>query len=235
MSDEKKLPAVRPSTPISRTTLGDLPTTLPGKSGAWFGSKTYVAKKDAEFVETHTRLLKARGEQCDAPNSLIDKRIELGAKIADLHNLLAEQQRLRDHERWQAERKRHHERMQADYDDQVALARNETELDRAREAAVRAQRNREAAERVKQSEIDAWYHAAEARRHNAVAESQDTAADLASSPAHPPSHTAVQQAADAQRAHALAVLDNQIDLERQRGNETAVLALLNLRARLSAR
>jgi hypothetical protein len=234
MSD-KKLPIVRPTAALARATLGDLPTTLPSTSGAWFGSRTYVARKDAEFVEAHTRLLNARGEQCDALTALVEKRIALGAKIADLHNVLVELQRLRDHERWQAERKRQHERMQGDYDDQIAVARNEAELDRAHEAAVRAQRNREAAERVKQSEIDAWYHAAEARRHNAVAESQDTAADLARTSAQPSSDAAIHQAADAQRAHALAVLDNQIELERQRGNEAALLALLNLRARLAAR
>jgi hypothetical protein len=235
MSDETKLPTIRPGTAISRSTLGDLPTTLPSKSGAWLGSKTYVTTKDAEFVEADTRLLKARGEQCDALTALVEKRIALGAKIADLHNVLAELQRVRDHERWQAERKRQHQRLQADYDDQIVLARNEAELDRAREAAVRAQRNREAAERVKQSEIDAWYHAAEARRHNAVAESQDTAADLARAPSAPEAEPAVKQAADSQRAHDLAVLDNQIELERQRGNEAAVLALFNLRARIVAR
>jgi hypothetical protein len=235
MSDDKKLPATRPGTALGRGTLGDLPTTLPSSSGAWFGSRTHVAKKDADFVEAHTRLLKARGEQCDALDTLVKKRIALGVKITDLHNILAEHQRVRDHERWQAARKRQHERMQADYDDQLTIARNETELDRAREAAVRAQRNREAAERVKQSEIDAWYHAAEARRHNAVAESQDTAADLARVPTAPAAESAIQQAADTQRAHDLAVLDNQIELERQRGNEGAVLALLNLKARLATR
>jgi hypothetical protein len=234
MSD-KKLLVTRPGTAVSRTTLGDLPTTLPSTSGAWFGSRTYVAKKDAEFVEAHTRLLKARADQCEALDTLVEKRIAFGAKIADLHNVLAELQRLRDHERWQAERKRQHERMQSDYDDQIALARNEAELDRAREAAVRAQRNREAAERVKQSEIDAWYHAAEARRHNAVAESQDTAADLGRSPVEPMPESAVKQGADTQRALDLAVLDNQIEMERQRGNEAALMALLNLRARLAAR
>lgn len=233
MSDDKKLPVTRPGTAVSRATLGDLPTTLPSRSPGLFG--TYLTKKQADYVEVHTRLLKARGDQCDALTALVDKRIALGAKIADLHNVLAELQRVHDHERWHAERKRQHERMQADYDDQLAIARNEAELDRAREAAVRAQRNREAAERVKQSEIDAWYHAAEARRHNAVAESQDTAADLARVPSAPEAGSAFQQAADSQRAHDLAVLDNQIELERQRGNEAALMALFNLRARLAAR
>jgi hypothetical protein len=237
MSDDnnKNLPAVRAGTAVTRSTLGDLPTTLPSTSGAWFGSRTYVTTKDAQFVEAHTRLLIARGKQCDALDELIEKRIALGAKIADLHNVLAAHQRVRDHERWHAERKRQHDRTQADYDDLLAVTRNETELDRAREVAIRAQRNREAAERVKQSEIDAWYHAAQARRNNARAEDQDTAADLGRSPTEPLPESTVKQAADGQRAHDLAVLDNQIELERQRGNEAAVLALLNLRARLIAR
>lgn len=234
MSD-KKLPVTRPGTAVSRATLGDLPTTLPRTSGAWFGSKTYVITKDADYVEAHARWLKARGDQCDALTALVDKRIALGAKLADLHNVLAELQRIRDHDRWQAERKLQHERMQADYDDQIAVTRNEAELDRAREAAIRAQRNREAALRVKDSEVSAWYHAAEARRHNAVAESQDTAADLRRSPVEPAPESATKQAADTQRALDLAVLDNQIEIERQRGNEAALIALINLRARLAAR
>jgi hypothetical protein len=237
MSDDnnKNLPAVRAGTAVTRSTLGDLPTTLPSTSGAWLGSRTYVIKKDADFVEAHTRLLIARGKQCDALNELVEKRIALGAKIADLHNVLAEQQRVRDHERWHAERKRQHDRMQADYDDLLAVTRNETELDRAREVGIRAQRNREAAQRVKQSEIDAWYHAAQARRNNARAEDQDTAADLARTPSEPPSESATKQAAEAQRAHDLATLDNEIELQRQRGNDAAMLALLNLRARLAGR
>jgi hypothetical protein len=235
MSDDKKLPVARPTTAVSRTPIGDLPTTLPSSSGAWFGSRTYLTKKDADFIEAHTRLLKARAGQCDALSTLIDKRIELAAKIADLHNVLEEQQRVRDHERWQADRKREHERMQADYDRLLEVARNKTELDRAREAGIRAQRNREAAERVKQSEIDAWYHAAEARRHNALAESQDTADDLRRSPDQPVPESAIKQATDTQRAHDLAVLDNQIEIERQRGNEAALMALINLRARFAAR
>jgi hypothetical protein len=235
MSNDAKLPATRPATGVTRLTLGDMPTTLPSTSGAWFGSRTYVTTKDAEFVEAHTRLLQARGKQCDALNELIEKRIKLSGKIGDLHNVLAEQQRVRDHDRWEAERRRQYARMQADYDDQITLARNQASLERAREAAIRAQRNREADERVKQSEIDAWYHAAEARRHNAVADSQDAEADLTRAPNEPRSEAASQQAAESQRAHALAVLDNQIELERQRGNEAAVLALLNLKARLSAR
>jgi hypothetical protein len=233
--DSKKLPVRRSGMALSRPTLGDLPTTLPNDSGAFPWSKKYKTTKDAEFVEAHTRLLIARGKQSDALNDLVDKRIALGAKLADLHNVLAEQQRVRDHDRWQAERKRQHDRMQADYDDLLAVTRNETEVDRAREAAIRAQRNRDATSRIKQSEIDAWAHAAEARRNNALAESQDTAADLARTPAAAAPESAMQQTADSQRAHMVAVLDSQIDLERQRGNEAAVLALLNLRARLSAR
>jgi hypothetical protein len=215
--------------------MGDVPTTLPSSSGAWFGSRTYITKKDAEFVEAHARLLKARADQCEALGTLLDKRTELAAKIADLHNVLAEHQRVRDHERWQAERKRQQQRRQADYDDLTAVARNEAELDRAREAAVRAQRNREAAERVKQSEIDAWYHAAEARRHNALAERQDTAADLDRAAPPPVPESVSRQAADQQQARDVAVLDSQIELERERGNQAALMALLNLRARLVAR
>jgi hypothetical protein len=236
MSDNtKKLPALRPGTVVTRATLGDLPTTLPYKSGAWLGSRTYVTNKDADHAEAHTRLLKARGEQCDALNALVEKRIALGVKIADLRNILEEHQRVRDHDRWDAARKRQRERMQADYDDQLAVARNEAELARVRESAIRAQRNSEAAERVKQSEIDAWYHAAQARKNSALAEREDTAADLRRSPEQPVSESAAKQAADNQRTLDLATLDNEIDNQRQRGNEAAVLALVNLRARLSGR
>jgi hypothetical protein len=189
--------------------MGDVPTTLPSSSGAWFGSRTYITKKDAEFVEAHARLLKARADQCEALGTLLDKRTELAAKIADLHNVLAEHQRVRDHERWQAERKRQQQRRQADYDDLTAVARNEAELDRAREAAVRAQRN--------------------------LAERQDSAADLDRAAPPPVPESVSRQAADQQQARDVAVLDSQIELERERGNQAALMALLNLRARLVAR
>jgi len=41
--------------------------------------------------------------------------------------------------------------------------------------------------------------------------------------------------ADQQQARDVAVLDSQIELERERGNQAALMALLNLRARLVAR
>ena len=95
MPDDKRLPVAPPGTAVSRTPMGDVPTTLPSSSGAWFGSRTYITKKDAEFVEAHARLLKARADQCEALGTLLDKRTELAAKIADLHNVLAEHQRVR--------------------------------------------------------------------------------------------------------------------------------------------
>lgn len=155
------------------------------------------------------------------------------AELADLPNLIAEEQRSREHQRWKAEQDRQAARTQVAYNEQLAAARHTVALAQIGEAAVRAERNLEAARRVKDAQLDQWYAEAQARTNNAKAECEDTVADLGyHSPAGPTTST-VDEAA-AQKARDLAVLDNQIELERQRGNEAAVMALLNLRARLAS-
>lgn len=217
MTDRRALVPRRPAAP----SLPDLP-----QGNAWFGSETTIARKNTAFVEQHTAYLRARAAQSNAMSALVDSRVALAERLADLHNVLHELQERRDHERWLADCRRDRERTQARYDHQLLVIRNEAELAKAREAIVRAQRNLEAAERVKAAQIDEWYAKADAQRNNALAERQDTAADLAHTP--PPS------AAGSQLPELLAILDHQIELEKQRGNSAAALALANLRARLRA-
>jgi len=226
----------RPDTDLPATSrpsaLGSLPD-LPSSSGAWFGTRTSIMRKDADFIREHQRYLDARVKQIKSAHELVDERISIAAKIADMDNILIEIQRSREHERWQNEQKRNSERIQAAYDNQISVARKEGQLAQAREALTRAQRNCEAAERVAPAQVDQWYAEAEARKNNALAERQDTAADLARGRSSRDGG-APADAAAAQRALDLETVEHQIELERERGNQSAVLALMNLRARLRA-
>lgn len=191
-------------------------------------------KSDADFVTEHVRYTDARIRQIKSVHSLIDERIAIAAKIADIDNVLIEIQRSREHERWQTEQKRNAEKIHQAYDNQIAVARKEMQLAQAREALVRAQRNCEAAERLKDVEVDRWYAEAEARRTNALAERQDAAADLARGPLTAADPATVAAVAQKQREHDLAALDHEIELQRGRGDQHAVLALMNAKARLRA-
>lgn len=208
------------------------PANLP-TGNHWFGFERDVIARNTRVVGNSAAYLETRRRQSDAYAALIDSRIRIAQKIAELADLpqrMNDEQRTREHVRYVAEQKRALERLQAAYDHRIAVARNEAELARIREIGVRASRNFEAARRVKESEIDRWYAEAVARRNNAEAERQDTAADLLRG--QPIGSGA--SGAPAERAIDLAILDHQIELERQRGNEAAVLVLLNLRARLQA-
>jgi hypothetical protein len=213
-------------------TPADLPT-----GNHWLGFQSGVIARNTQVVERSSAYLDARRRQSDAYTALIDARMRIARKIAelaDLHNVLSEDQREREHRRWQAEVARAAARGQADYDRRFADARNEAELARLQEIVVRAQRNLEAAERVKEAEIDRWYAEAQSRTNNAKAEFQDTAVDLARGAPADATGSAPNDAAGQQKAQDMALLDHQIELERSRGNEGAVLALLNLKALLKA-
>ncbi|WP_295556697.1 hypothetical protein [uncultured Hyphomicrobium sp.] len=57
---------------------------LPSSSGAWFGTRTYIIEKDAEFVEAHTRFLEARSAQSTALLSLLSARMRLARVMVEL-------------------------------------------------------------------------------------------------------------------------------------------------------
>ncbi|MGE3702250.1 MAG: hypothetical protein AB7G08_26265 [Hyphomicrobiaceae bacterium] len=178
--------------------------------------------------------MKAREQQHDQYGRLIEAKMRLmrkAAEVRDLPNLIAEEQRQREHARSLAETRRAVETVAAVHELHLAIARHEVEIAKTREQGVRAQRNLEAAQRVKDAEIDSWYQAAAARANNATAEYQDTLADLQRGQTAPDPGATASAAAN-QRAADLAVLDHEIELERQRGNQAAVFALTNLRARL---
>lgn len=230
MADDRKQLIVRSGSSVpARATASALMPTLSAEPH-WFGPARSVAERNARFLEQDTRRIEAHTARTRAVASLLDARIDVAAKIADLENVLVEIQRQKDHERWRAEQRRDSEHLQVAYNVQISQATKEAELAKARERLIRAQRNCEAAARVKESEIDQWYHAAEARRNEAQAEFQDTAADLtrAASP------EVVNKGGAAEIAQLFATLDHQIELEKARGNTEAVLALANARARLKA-
>ena len=166
--------------------------------------------------------------------TLIHERIGAAADIADIENAIIEIQRASDHQRYKNESARNAEKTQMAYDHRAAVEKKEAELARAREAHIRAQRNCDAAERVAPAQVDQWYAEAEARRHNAFAERQDAAADLARGSPVQANPAAAADAAARQRADDLATIEHQIELERERGNAAAVMALTTLRARLRA-
>jgi hypothetical protein len=228
---DQKLPARRSS---DLSVLGDLgrPGDLPA-GNAWFGFERGVLTRRTGTVDASTGHLLARVRQSDAYSGLIDARMRNARKIAelaDLHNLIAEEQQQREHGRWLADRRRDLERVQAIYDHKISTARNDAELDRIKETAVRAARNHEAAQRVKDIEIDKWYSQAQARAFNAAAERQDAAVDLARPP--PPDPSAAGAVARQQREQDIATVEHEIELARQRGNSEAAAALANLLARL---
>jgi len=229
---DPKVPARRGQVPSVLGDIGRPGDLTPGHNT--LGFERGVLGRNTAVVDASTAYLDARRRQSDAYLALIDARVRIASKIAelvDLPNRIAEEQYQREHARWQAQSSRELERLQITFDHKKAIARNEAELARIQEGAVRANRNHEAAQRVKDAEVDRWYAEAQARTNNALAEFQDSAADLKrGQPAA--EGTASPEAAASQRAQNLATLDNEIELQRQRGNDAAVLALLNLRARL---
>lgn len=89
-----RLPAPAPSAPP-----------LPSSSGAWLGTRTTILGKDAAFVRAHADFLRARCEQSDAMQQLIQSRLGVAktmAKLAALGEIVEHEYRLgrreRDHE-----------------------------------------------------------------------------------------------------------------------------------------
>jgi hypothetical protein len=228
---ESKVPARRPgSLPSTFSQIGT-PADLPA-GNHWLGFQSGVLARNTAVVERSADYLDARRRQSDSYSALIDARMRIArklAELADLPNVIAEDQRQREHARLIAEDARLAQRVQAVRTGELGKVRHDTELARLQEERVRAERNLEAAQRVKEAEIDRWYAEAQARKNNALVEREDTAADLnrTTSNAGPEAKAAADPL-----AHTLALLDHQIEIERQRGNTEAAAALINLRARL---
>lgn len=234
MADFKPPAKRQPAPPAVIRNVGsaaDLPT-----GNHWLGFEANVLARNTRVVGRSADYLDARRRQSDSYTELIDARMRIArklAELADLHNVIAEDQSAREYSRWQAQQARQAGHAQAAHDAEVASVRSQVELTRLQEINVRAQRNLEAAQRVKEAEIDRWYAEAQSATNNARAEFQDTVADLKAA-ASQGNEPATPGAASRQREHDLSVLDHQIEIEKQRGNEQAVLVLQNLRARLRA-
>lgn len=84
MSDDKpsplsKLPAISPNrTPVRGA------VHLPADGGAWFGTRTTVLKKNANFVREHAAYLDARAVQARSAQTYVDACHELARSIARL-------------------------------------------------------------------------------------------------------------------------------------------------------
>lgn len=57
---------------------------LPSSSGAWFGTRTTIVGKDADFVEEHARFLEARATQSNALLSLLSARMRIARVMVEL-------------------------------------------------------------------------------------------------------------------------------------------------------
>ena len=232
--DDPKLPVRHSSSVPSLFSDVISPTDNMPAGKAWFGFEADVIGRNTHTVDNSTAYLVSRRGQSDAFSALLDARMRLGrryAELADLPSVIAEEQREREHVRGLAENRRVLERLVSGHDIMLAMARNETDLAKQHEKTVRAQRNHEAAIRVKDVEIDQWYAEARARTNNSRADEQDTFADLNRTA---PSSADSDDAVATHRNDTLALLYHQIELEKQRGNAAAVLALNNAIARIKA-
>lgn len=85
--DRKRLPPPSarhlPVTSPATTPSVGLPS-LPSSSGKVWGSRTTIMEADARFVRAHADLLEARCEQSSKMKMLVDARIGLALKIAEL-------------------------------------------------------------------------------------------------------------------------------------------------------
>jgi hypothetical protein len=201
-----------------------------------FGFEVNVLAKNTKVVDGSTSYNHARARQSDSLLSLLDAKIRLARKLVelrDLPNLLAEDQREREHARVLAEQRRTLELVKVVHEMHLTLARHETELPKQREQGVRAERNLEAARRVADTLVDTWYQQAAAQRNEAEAVKQDTDHDLKrTQPAVSPD--AIKGAVEQELAKTVAIIEHEIELAKQRSNPAAVLALQNFLARLKA-
>lgn len=92
-NDRKRVTRYESNLPAPVTPSPKIPS-LPSSSGAFWGSSTTIAKKDARFLEAHTGLLIAKRDQADAMTSLIESRQAAALAVARLVALpeLAEHQ-----------------------------------------------------------------------------------------------------------------------------------------------
>ena len=219
------LPAERK---ISAALVPDVSQALP--SGPhWFGFATDVAIKNTAFVEAHTGHLRARTAQAHQMSALVDARTSLAARIGDLRATIEETQRALEHQRFVNEHNRSKDATNAAYELQIIAAKNEADLHRSREQVIKADRNREAALRVRDSLIDQWHAEQESRLNNAQAEFADTREDLARS-STPAATAPVQTDID----ELLRVVDSEIENQKSRGNAAGAMALQNCRARIKS-
>lgn len=127
MADDKPLPAIPPRyAPASLPTRASTPinVSLPSSSGAWFGTKSRIMRKDGEFIRQHADLLAAKTTQATQMRALIDARIDLALKYAELASLPD----LIDHQYAKGHRERAHELRMMDIAHQTAETAAKTEL-----------------------------------------------------------------------------------------------------------
>ena len=113
---------------------------LPASSGAFFGTRTHLVKKDAEFVKAHTEHLDARVEQYNAANRLMEARVACELTAGRLGNIdLIKQHEFRrgQHDRQQEERGWQHQH-------QLSAIQRDTQLVQAEAALLEAKAQRAA-------------------------------------------------------------------------------------------
>ena len=87
MADDNKgalIPSQRRELPASWDAPRPSLPTLLRSSGAWFGTRTRILRKDTEYVEQSTKNLTALAAQSAAMRSLIDNRVALARSMTDV-------------------------------------------------------------------------------------------------------------------------------------------------------
>jgi hypothetical protein len=84
--DHRQLTPARSSLPVRVTPRPTIPT-LQSSSGAFPWTRTYVARKDAEFLETDTRRILAQKAQTEAFTGLVESRMTAALVMAKIQAL----------------------------------------------------------------------------------------------------------------------------------------------------
>ena len=127
--------------------------------------------KSAFGFQLQRKTLTREAERNRAASDVIDSRSELTKSAVsyqralsewdDVDNIVKDDQRGRDHQRWQTGRDQELIRAQAEHQDKVQVFNAAAELEAAQAAALLAERRRKAIERNADNEIDLWVNTAE--------------------------------------------------------------------------
>lgn len=242
MSDSPKVPARYLANDPSASPVENLVRSPTVTSGALSIIQAWADSKLAERTKAKTLYI---NNLTDAAKAFEGFRRQID-QLDDLDNILAEDQSVRDegrsvaeHQRQLAARQRKRELAEQDYKDKLAIEKNEALVARANDETIIAQRNRDAASTISQTEIETEKLKSLKRRHEvardeAVEDSKAFLADLArilkkeDNKEDDKQATPQPQADRAQLDKAVAVIEDEISKQRQRGASEETIDVLRV-------